>query len=137
VLGIGSSGIQVIPNIQPKVAHLYSFIRSPTWVTALIAKNFLGSEGPSLKCRALTSYTHIVDADITATDTEEQKAEFRANPVKYQEYLKGLENEINSRFRSILQSTPEALEAKKVRSLDFIMVAYHWLTCGFRSPLSL
>lgn len=127
----------MVPSIQPKVAQLYAFIRSPTWVTPMIARKFLGSDGTSLKCRALTNYAHIIDADITAIDTQEQKAEFRANPVKYQEYLKGLEIEINSRFRGILQGTPEALEAKKVRCLDVVFMAHHSLTCGIRSRLTL
>ncbi|RZU38711.1 cation diffusion facilitator CzcD-associated flavoprotein CzcO [Fluviicoccus keumensis] len=32
VIGCGASAIQFLPAIQPKVAHLYSFQRTPTWV---------------------------------------------------------------------------------------------------------
>ncbi|KAL8279962.1 hypothetical protein RQP46_007543 [Phenoliferia psychrophenolica] len=32
VIGSGSSGIQVVAAIQPKVAHLGTYIRSPTWI---------------------------------------------------------------------------------------------------------
>ncbi|KAK4570504.1 hypothetical protein LTR86_002584 [Recurvomyces mirabilis] len=33
LIGNGSSGIQVLPNIQPKVSHVTTFIREPTWVS--------------------------------------------------------------------------------------------------------
>ena len=33
LIGNGSSGIQVLPTIQPKVEHVTTFIREPTWVS--------------------------------------------------------------------------------------------------------
>lgn len=33
LIGNGSSGIQVLPTIQPKVKHVTTFIREPTWVS--------------------------------------------------------------------------------------------------------
>ena len=33
LIGNGSSGIQVLPTIQPKVSHVTTFIREPTWVS--------------------------------------------------------------------------------------------------------
>lgn len=33
LIGNGSSGIQVLPTIQPKVSHITTFIREPTWVS--------------------------------------------------------------------------------------------------------
>lgn len=32
VIGSGASAIQFLPAIQPKVGHLYSFQRTPSWV---------------------------------------------------------------------------------------------------------
>ena len=32
VIGIGSSAIQIVPQLQPIVSHLTSFIRSPSWI---------------------------------------------------------------------------------------------------------
>ena len=50
VIGIGSSGVQVIPNILEKVDHLYCWIRSPTWMTAGFAQKFAGPNGANYKC---------------------------------------------------------------------------------------
>ena len=33
VIGGGSSAVQIVPNIQPKVQQLYAFLRSPVWIT--------------------------------------------------------------------------------------------------------
>lgn len=33
VIGNGSTGIQIVPSLQPIVKHLVHLIRSPTWVT--------------------------------------------------------------------------------------------------------
>lgn len=33
VIGNGSSGIQCVAAMQPKVAQLVNFVRSPTWVS--------------------------------------------------------------------------------------------------------
>lgn len=45
-------------------------------------------------------------------DSEDQKEEFRRDPEKLLKYCKGIENELNQRFKFILQGTPEAAAAK-------------------------
>ncbi|KIW87177.1 uncharacterized protein Z519_12288 [Cladophialophora bantiana CBS 173.52] len=95
VIGIGSSGVQVIPHIAPKVAKLYTWIRSPTWITAGFAQKYAGPGG------------------VNIAYSEEQKKRWRENPLEYQAYCKEIENELNQRFKFILNGTPEAIEAKK------------------------
>jgi cation diffusion facilitator CzcD-associated flavoprotein CzcO len=51
VLGCGSSGIQIVPTIQPHVKHLTTFIRSPTWITAGFAQKFAGPGGTNFECK--------------------------------------------------------------------------------------
>jgi len=51
VLGCGSSGIQIVPTIQPQVKHLTTFIRSPTWITAGFAQKFAGPGGTNFGCK--------------------------------------------------------------------------------------
>jgi hypothetical protein len=46
-------------------------------------------------------------------DTETQKEEFLRDPEKLLKYCKGIENELNQRFKFILQGTPEAIAAKE------------------------
>lgn len=50
VIGIGSSGVQIIPNILPTIEHLYCWVRSPTWMTAGFAQKFAGKDGANYKC---------------------------------------------------------------------------------------
>lgn len=56
VIGVGSSGIQVTANIVNKVSQLYTWIRSPTWITAGFAQGHAGPNGANFKCKK-TSYT--------------------------------------------------------------------------------
>jgi cation diffusion facilitator CzcD-associated flavoprotein CzcO len=95
VIGMGSSGIQVTSEIADKVEHLYTWVRSPTWITAGFAQNWAGPNGANFEY------------------TEEQHDEFRRNPASYLEYCKKIESELNQRFKFILTGTPEAADAKK------------------------
>jgi cation diffusion facilitator CzcD-associated flavoprotein CzcO len=50
VIGIGSSGIQIISKIASQVGQLYSWVRTPTWITAGFAQRFAGPEGANFHC---------------------------------------------------------------------------------------
>ncbi len=50
VLGIGSSGVQTIPNILNKVSKLYTWIRNPTWITAGFGQKYAGENGANFTC---------------------------------------------------------------------------------------
>lgn len=51
VVGNGSSGIQLLANIQSQVDHLYTWIRSPTWITAGFSQGWAGENGANFECR--------------------------------------------------------------------------------------
>jgi cation diffusion facilitator CzcD-associated flavoprotein CzcO len=53
VIGIGSSGIQCISAITPVVKELYTWVRSPTWVTAGFAQRFAGENGANFECKQI------------------------------------------------------------------------------------
>ncbi|KAJ5964122.1 uncharacterized protein N7479_003998 [Penicillium vulpinum] len=95
VIGIGSSGVQLISSIAPTVEKLYTWIRSPTWITAGFAQKFAGPNGGNFEY------------------TEEQKKAFRDDPESYLRYSKMIESELNQRFKFILNGTPEAEGAKE------------------------
>lgn len=50
VIGVGSSGIQVTANIASKVKELYTWVRSPTWITAGFAQKYAGPNGENFQC---------------------------------------------------------------------------------------
>ncbi|KAJ5920296.1 hypothetical protein N7516_011154 [Penicillium verrucosum] len=72
VIGNGSSGIQVVPALQPKAARIVNYIGHPTWVNLCleIAKDGMGSN---------FEYS------------EEEKAKFRDDPQAFLEYRKRAE----------------------------------------------
>ena len=55
VLGIGSSGIQIVSNIASQVKQLYTWVRSPTWITAGFAQKFAGPDGANFHCKSRLS----------------------------------------------------------------------------------
>ncbi|KAH8901422.1 cyclohexanone monooxygenase [Thozetella sp. PMI_491] len=94
VLGSGSSGIQVVPAIQPKVKRLITFIRSATWITAGFAQSHAGPGGANF------AYT------------EEQKNTFRTQPEVYIHYRKEIEGELNTRFKFVIADSDAQKEAR-------------------------
>ncbi|OAL32860.1 hypothetical protein AYO20_07651 [Fonsecaea nubica] len=98
VIGVGSSGIQVTANIASKVKKLYTWVRSPTWITAGFAQK---------------REQFITNGADGIADTEKQKRDFAENFPEYVAYTKAIEDELNQRFKFILAGTPEAQEAKE------------------------
>ena len=70
ILGAGSSGVQIVAKIQPKVEKLYHWIRNPIWITAGFAQTWAGKDGANF------AYT------------PEQLKYLDENPKKYLEYRK-------------------------------------------------
>ncbi|KAH7489978.1 FAD-binding monooxygenase [Fusarium oxysporum f. sp. matthiolae] len=93
VLGSGSSGVQIVPTIQPDVKELVTFLRSPTWITAGFAQTKAGPNGANFNFSGA------------------QKKEFRDNPEVYLKYRKEIEAELNTRFKFIIKGSPEQAEA--------------------------
>jgi cation diffusion facilitator CzcD-associated flavoprotein CzcO len=100
VLGCGSSGIQIVPNVQREVKHLTTFIRQPTWITAGFAQKYSGPGGTNFDF------------------TEEKKVELIEHPEAYHAYRKAIESELNGRFRLILKESPEQAEAVRFSTQD-------------------
>ncbi|KAL2836227.1 putative dimethylaniline monooxygenase [Aspergillus pseudodeflectus] len=93
VIGNGSSAVQIIPAILPKVKQLKAFMRSPTWITAGFAQKYAGENGANFDY------------------SEEQKQKFRDDPAEYLHYRKMVEEELNQRFKFIINGTPAQKEA--------------------------
>lgn len=63
VIGAGSSGIQIVPALQPIVKNLKSFIRSTTWITAGFGQRFAAPGGTNFKCEHSSSLSTEPGAD--------------------------------------------------------------------------
>lgn len=93
LIGNGSTGVQILPNILDDVKKVYVYIRSKTWVTASFAQKFAGPNGSNLFF------------------TEEQKQRWAEHPDEYLQYRKEVEAELNSRFRLYLKHSKAQEEA--------------------------
>jgi cation diffusion facilitator CzcD-associated flavoprotein CzcO len=97
VIGSGSSAIQIVPTLQPEVAHMKSFIRSPTWIAP--SQGFvdpMNGEGPK---------------NFFYTDAE--KKAFRDNPEHFLAYRKKIESDMNRTFDTFLKDSPKQQAAKE------------------------
>lgn len=72
VIGNGSSGIQIVPAMQPKVSKLVTYIRNPSWISI----NFCADK--------------TIDGK-NFSYTEERRKEFRENPESHFTLRKELE----------------------------------------------
>lgn len=71
VIGNGSSGIQVVPALQPKAARIVNYVRHPTWVSVNLCPD-ITKDGMG------TNFEY----------SEEEKAKFRDDPQAFLEYRK-------------------------------------------------
>jgi cation diffusion facilitator CzcD-associated flavoprotein CzcO len=89
VFGSGSSGVQIVANIQPKVGHLYHWIRSPIWISSGFAADYAGPEGRNFEY-----------------SPEIQK--WFANRDNHMRYVKMIEDDLGKKFTFGLKNTPDA-----------------------------
>ncbi|KAF1809387.1 FAD/NAD(P)-binding domain-containing protein [Eremomyces bilateralis CBS 781.70] len=80
LIGNGSSGIQVLPTIQPHVSKCTTFIREPTWVSPV---------------QGLEQHKY----------TEEEKQDFVGKPGALTEYRKNVESGLNAQFGIFLKGS--------------------------------
>ncbi|KAK2879979.1 hypothetical protein FQN49_000705 [Arthroderma sp. PD_2] len=95
VIGSGSSGVQTVASIYNDAARVYTWVRTPTWITAGFGPKFAGKGGSNF-----------------AYD-EAQKEIWRSDPEKYRRYRKMVEDELNRRFRFILRNSKESDDANE------------------------
>lgn len=100
LIGNGSSGIQILPQIAGTATHISNFIRSPTWVSTPLASD---------QSRGGKNFTYA----------ESEKQEFREDPEKHKAYRQSIEHLMNTRFPSVLQGSKMSEHAREV--LDRLM----------------
>lgn len=95
MIGNGSSAIQIVPALYPKVNHLTTFIRTPTYITAAP----LGS--------------HVIGATTNVPFTPEQQQNFRDDPSAMLALRKAIQSEFNKGFKAFIRDSEEHLKAQK------------------------
>ncbi|RAK96856.1 flavin-containing monooxygenase [Aspergillus ibericus CBS 121593] len=98
VVGNGSSGIQIVPGMLPKVTHMDHYVRSRTWIAPSFARSELERRG--------------VKSDNFSFTPEELKT-FNTDHNAYQQFRKEIELQLQSVHGATLLGTPEQLGAKE------------------------
>ncbi|RDL40506.1 Uncharacterized protein BP5553_00485 [Venustampulla echinocandica] len=102
VIGNGSSGIQIVPAIQPDVKQLVHFVRSPTWIVPLQLQTLAaGNAAPILS-------TIDMDGDkFSSSQIEKFKKDFSL----YDRFVKTVEKESNTSFPIVIAGSDRASRA--------------------------
>ncbi|KAL2013171.1 hypothetical protein VTN00DRAFT_696 [Thermoascus crustaceus] len=96
VIGNSSTGIQIVPSMQPHVKELIHLIRSPTWVTP----------------GATSRYPSLRGGKMPDRFSDKQREHFHNDPELYLAFRKQVEKEINSKFQMLVNSSQKAEEVK-------------------------
>ncbi|THG98259.1 hypothetical protein EW145_g7456, partial [Phellinidium pouzarii] len=89
VIGVGSTTMQIVPTIQPKVKHLYNYVRGKAWLTPPLLFDKMSE--------LLKRDPHSPDYAITDKEKEALK-----DPVVFARFRHQLESDLNSvHFMSI------------------------------------
>lgn len=88
LIGNGSSGIQILPQVQPGAKHVVSYARNPTWISPV-----------------------LMGGDVKVYD-EEHRKRLRENPEELRELRRGIEHFANHFFHMLLSESPEQATAK-------------------------
>ncbi|KAJ5729799.1 uncharacterized protein N7483_004307 [Penicillium malachiteum] len=101
VIGNGSSGIQIVPGILPKVAHIDHYMRNRTWIAPGFARGELDRRG--------------IDAENYSFTAEEIET-FKNDSEAYQKFRKDTEFLLQSDHPFTITGTP-----KQVGSIPFFI----------------
>ena len=109
VIGAGSSGIQIVPSLQPEVAHLDHYVRGRTWLAGTFAREELDKRGG--------------DAG-NFNFSEEEKASWQNDPTSYLVFRKRIEAELQGAHLATIRGSEAQLEARE----DFTNSMHHRLS---------
>ncbi|KAK7969302.1 hypothetical protein PG996_002260 [Apiospora saccharicola] len=110
VIGNGSSGVQLVPSIQPGVKKLYHCIRTPTWIIPprIMTMKVLG--GPVMQ-----NVLGEVEMDEKENFSQAQIEKFKSQPELYKRFVKTVEKDINGTFPIVLNGGKmQAFSTEKV-----------------------
>ncbi|RTE80278.1 hypothetical protein BHE90_005214 [Fusarium euwallaceae] len=97
VIGNGSSGVQILPEIQPAVKSLVHFVREPIWVVPSRLQLLVQGAGGGV--------LDEVGLKENADFTEAQIERFKSDPEFYMKFVKAVEEVINGNFPLTLKDT--------------------------------
>ncbi|KIY02270.1 uncharacterized protein Z520_02408 [Fonsecaea multimorphosa CBS 102226] len=105
VIGNGSSGVQIVTEIQPVVKQLVHSLRSANWVVPSMRETILAQ----IQDEDLLEKLAIKQNDFTP----EQIHLFKENPELYLRLIKAADRVFNDKYKVLISSSKEASEMKQ------------------------
>ncbi|SPN96716.1 related to steroid monooxygenase [Cephalotrichum gorgonifer] len=100
IIGNGASGLQVLPQIVPRVKKLYHPVRTPTWV--------LPPRIATMKMGAAAPVINQVEMGPDGEFTPAQIQRFRDDPTFYELFIRTLDLDSNLKFAlSLVDGSPQ------------------------------
>ena len=93
VIGAGSSGIQIVPTLQPHVKSMDHYVRGRTWIAATFGNDLIRERNNG--------------QDGNFEYTQEERDEWKKKPDSYVKYRKALEAGMQGTFAITHRGTPE------------------------------
>ncbi|KAK3310501.1 uncharacterized protein B0T15DRAFT_507172 [Chaetomium strumarium] len=128
VIGNGSSGVQVLPELQKGAHKLYHIFRTPTWVVPprIQAWKIMGQAGEILS---------KIQMDQHENFSQETVERFKSEPEFYHEFVKKIEAEVNNAFPIVLTQSPvQAFARAKVTEYMTLMLGGNEKLCKALIP---
>lgn len=128
VIGNGSTGLQVLPEVQPGAEKVYHLFRTPTWVLPprIQAWKVMGQAGDILS---------KIDMDPLENFSPETIEKFESDPEFYREFVKKVEAEVNNAFPIVLAKSPiQAFARAKVAEYMTAMLGGNEALCKALIP---
>ncbi|KAI0483227.1 hypothetical protein GGR56DRAFT_663768 [Xylariaceae sp. FL0804] len=100
VIGNGSSGVQLLPAIQPAVKKIYHYVRTPTWVIPprIMSMKMMG--GPA------NEVLNQIELDEKENFSQATIKKFKNDPAFYKKFVKTIEKDISGAFPVVLNDSP-------------------------------
>ncbi|KAI1334768.1 hypothetical protein F5Y15DRAFT_280124 [Xylariaceae sp. FL0016] len=100
VIGNGSSGIQLLPAIQPHVKKLYHIVRTPTWILPPRIMTMKIMRSPA------TAVLDQIELDENENFSQATIDKFKNDPDFYRQFVRAVEKDINGAFPIVLNGSP-------------------------------
>ncbi|KAF4465021.1 FAD-dependent pyridine nucleotide-disulfide oxidoreductase [Fusarium albosuccineum] len=97
VIGAGSSGIQVVPALAPKVEAMDHYIRGKTWISNQLSEDIL---------KARTTAQHSSDGATNFVYEQKEKDLWKKDPSAYIAYRKELEFRLQGNYEVTQRDSP-------------------------------
>ncbi|KAJ6151208.1 hypothetical protein N7470_007802 [Penicillium chermesinum] len=100
IVGNGSSGIQILPAMLPKVNHIDHYVRSRTWISPTFAREYIDKRSG--------------DTQNSVSFSQEEIDTFKKDHAAYQQFRKEVELQLQSIHGTTLLGNPTQLAERDI-----------------------